>query len=333
MNRGRHRDGWEVQMKGRAVLVVVGVIAMFAFAQAALAAGVCPNTDACVQVTVGSGSGKANDLVTIPITFKQGPDNSQPGGIDEIAALALTLRLTNDDAAVPLLLASCTLNDEGLPGAVKPDASISNFKVVVENASCAGGRTHCLCPDQGSGITPDNFINLVVYGPNPLPTPGPSGIDIPTLPSGPPPFVTIDLRIGAGASGMIPLHVFNEVDDAQHPQFTALLSVGDKLAVDQTCVPVSGQPPCSAADSVSQVATTDGSVTAGGGCVGDCSGNSEVTVDELITMVNISLENLPVTNCPAGDANGDGSITINEIIAAVNNSLNSCPQAGAAARR
>ena len=38
-------------------------------------------------------------------------------------------------------------------------------------------------------------------------------------------------------------------------------------------------------------------------CVGDCNGDGEVTVDELLTMVNIALGNLPVTACPAASRN------------------------------
>jgi hypothetical protein len=34
-------------------------------------------------------------------------------------------------------------------------------------------------------------------------------------------------------------------------------------------------------------------------CVGDCNGNGQVTVDELLTMVNIALGNTPVTACEA----------------------------------
>ena len=63
-------------------------------------------------------------------------------------------------------------------------------------------------------------------------------------------------------------------------------------------------------------------------CVGDCNHSGEVTIEELITMVNIALGSSPVSACAAGDANGDGEITVNEIIAAVNNALNGCkPQA------
>jgi hypothetical protein len=60
-------------------------------------------------------------------------------------------------------------------------------------------------------------------------------------------------------------------------------------------------------------------------CTGDCTNDGAVTVNELITMVNIALGNAPVTACEAGDESGDGEITVNEIVAAVNNALNGCP--------
>ena len=59
-------------------------------------------------------------------------------------------------------------------------------------------------------------------------------------------------------------------------------------------------------------------------CVGDCNSSTDVTVDELLTMVNIALGNADVSACMAGDANHDEQITIDEILAAVNNALNGC---------
>jgi len=64
-------------------------------------------------------------------------------------------------------------------------------------------------------------------------------------------------------------------------------------------------------------------------CTGDCNAGSEnadgkVTVDEIITMVNIALELREVSACENGDADGSGTIEIPEIIAAVNNALNGC---------
>jgi hypothetical protein len=65
-------------------------------------------------------------------------------------------------------------------------------------------------------------------------------------------------------------------------------------------------------------------------CAGDCNGNGTVTVDEILTMVNIALGNRPVSSCFAGDLNGDGQITVDEILVAVNNALNGCPVSGSA---
>jgi hypothetical protein len=60
-------------------------------------------------------------------------------------------------------------------------------------------------------------------------------------------------------------------------------------------------------------------------CIGDCMHDSMVTVNEVITMVNIALENRWVGSCLAGDRNGDGEITVNEIIYAIGAALNGCP--------
>jgi probable HAF family extracellular repeat protein len=59
-------------------------------------------------------------------------------------------------------------------------------------------------------------------------------------------------------------------------------------------------------------------------CTGDCDGNANVTVNEIIAMVNIALGNAPVTDCSEGDADHSGAITVDEILTAVNNALNGC---------
>lgn len=62
-------------------------------------------------------------------------------------------------------------------------------------------------------------------------------------------------------------------------------------------------------------------------CVGDCNGDGEVSINELITGVNIALGSAPVSSCEAIDENGNGEVTINELISAVNNALTGCPAA------
>jgi len=60
-------------------------------------------------------------------------------------------------------------------------------------------------------------------------------------------------------------------------------------------------------------------------CAGDCSGDGVVSINELITAVNIALGNAPLSGCPVTDLDGGGSLEINELIAAVNNALAGCP--------
>lgn len=59
-------------------------------------------------------------------------------------------------------------------------------------------------------------------------------------------------------------------------------------------------------------------------CVGDCGGDGEVTINELILGVNIALGEFPVSACPAF-ANGEGEVTIAQLITGVNNALEGCP--------
>jgi len=59
-------------------------------------------------------------------------------------------------------------------------------------------------------------------------------------------------------------------------------------------------------------------------CAGDCNDSRQVTVDELLTGVNIALGNNAVGNCFAMDGNIDSQVTVDEILAAVNRALNGC---------
>jgi hypothetical protein len=66
----------------------------------------------------------------------------------------------------------------------------------------------------------------------------------------------------------------------------------------------------------------------GAECVGDCSDNGEVLVNELITGVNIALGTASVDSCPVFDENQDGDVVVNELIKAVKYALEGCPPAG-----
>ena len=58
-------------------------------------------------------------------------------------------------------------------------------------------------------------------------------------------------------------------------------------------------------------------------CVGDCDANGSVTVDGIITLVNIALGNAPPSACAHGMVNGT-EVTVAVIIQAVNNALSGC---------
>ena len=304
-----------------AVAAMTGAFAWLAVVATARAQTTCatPGTvstactaSECAKITAPTVSGAPDTIVMLPLKFDEGADNSQAGqGFDDVAAIAFTLGAPGTGGASPLTF-DCTdgnLNAD----AVTVDPSVaSDFTVVVENAQCTN-RSRCLCPDTTAGQTRDNFVNIVVYGPRNLPETGP--VTIPKLPSGT--FATLKMRIAAGtAAGDIPLHVFSALDSAR-PQFAANLSIGDQAACD-----VSAN-----AQGRSNVTFVPGKVTVGGlnGCVGDCDGSTNVTINELITGVNIALSALPISACPAFDCQHTGGVPINCLIQGVVNALGTCP--------
>jgi len=307
------------QTRAQAVLCITALLGLLAVPRAE-AVQPCLDPGSCADISIGSPTGGPGAIVTVPVTFTQGPEGSDTS---HVAAIAFTLTMPAG-VVPPLTLteAGCTPSaaDSDVPNAVQPSGLLSGYKLVIENAYCSS-RTHCLCPTDST--IPDNFINVVIYGPNPLPTPGTIPVVIPPLPSGQ--LFTIDLQLGSTVGGNIPLHVLNQVSDSpsRRPAFTALLSVGDTAAVDQTCG--SAVPPCNDPNTASQVTFHDGNVLVSGGCTGNCDYSGQVMVDEILKMVSIALGNDSVASCPAGDRNGDGQITIDEILAAVNDALNGCP--------
>jgi len=58
-------------------------------------------------------------------------------------------------------------------------------------------------------------------------------------------------------------------------------------------------------------------------CTGDCNRDDAVSINELITGVNIALGALPVSAC-APFQNAAGMVDIARLIAGVNSALNGC---------
>lgn len=59
-------------------------------------------------------------------------------------------------------------------------------------------------------------------------------------------------------------------------------------------------------------------------CPGDCNADGQVSLDELIAAIGISLGADPVTECSAVDSDNDAHVQIDEIVSAVTSALRNC---------
>ena len=68
-------------------------------------------------------------------------------------------------------------------------------------------------------------------------------------------------------------------------------------------------------------------------CAGDCNGDGQVSVDEMIVAANVVLGTLDVRACPGIASGSDGAARIDDAVAAVRGSLGQCGSARAASPR
>jgi hypothetical protein len=153
----------------------------------------------------------------------------------------------------------------------------------------------------------------VAYGPKNLPEQGP--VQIPRLNSGV--LVTLTMKVDANPPDTIPLHIFSAMDaGSTKPEFGANFSMGDQSACDVT-----------ATQTRSNVIFTHGAVTTSGTptpCVGDCNGNHEVIINELVIGVNIASPRSRSPPVRRSTPTTTGQVLINELILGVNNALRGC---------
>lgn len=98
-------------------------------------------------------------------------------------------------------------------------------------------------------------------------------------------------------------------------------------------LPPTSTPTVTASPTVSTTATSTATVpltptptrTRQGVCSGDCDAAGDVTVDEIVILVNIALGVAAVDVCTAGDRDGSGAITVDEILLALSAALDGCP--------
>lgn len=59
-------------------------------------------------------------------------------------------------------------------------------------------------------------------------------------------------------------------------------------------------------------------------CSGDCSGNREVSIDELVSAIGIALGDTGTEHCPSIDRDADGHVTIDDLVAGVSHASSGC---------
>jgi hypothetical protein len=62
------------------------------------------------------------------------------------------------------------------------------------------------------------------------------------------------------------------------------------------------------------------------GCAGDCDMDGAITINEIVILVGIALEQTPIGACAAGNTDGNQRITIDEVLTALNWALDGCVQ-------
>jgi len=71
-------------------------------------------------------------------------------------------------------------------------------------------------------------------------------------------------------------------------------------------------------------ATASVAPTVAQSCPGDCDQSGAVTVDEIVSGVNMALGVVPVDVCGAMDMDHSASVTVDELLRAIDSALNGC---------
>jgi hypothetical protein len=321
--------------------LVMMAIALLAGATVSRAVEPCPIDAACAEVAVLAPTPPANpgDTVLIRLSFLQGEDDQQPGGVDEVAALSLTIGMPG------LELADCSPSGaNGLNGSfVLLPGAATRYRVIVQNFRC-DARESCLCPTDNKPR--DAYANLLVVG-----LPGVGGVQ--RLPNGE--LVSIAMRVLPDAPAHIPLHLYSLLDDPQAfppPPLSGVLSVADTGAVDRTVrtesdtlnvrisdgeleIAGAATPTSSATQTTTATATSVATATATdtqpipptGTATASATQTAVPPIATATGSVTASATATPTAAAIAcvGDCDGNRTVTVNELITGVSIALDVLP--------
>jgi len=183
-----------------------------------------------------------------------------------------------------------------------------------------GGSFFQVLATDSNGDSHTKILNISVAGPTATPTRTPTRTATPTGTATPTSSATVTSTSTPSATGTpSPTPSSTSV-----PTATPTDTPTDTPTATATFTP-SATPTGTPTDTPSPSPQPTPTPTVRPACIGDCDGSGTVTINELLTLVNIALGNTEVTACLAGDRNHDGLLTIDELLAAVNAALTGCP--------
>ena len=253
-----------------------------------------------------------------------------PAGLNDNGGPTLTVALQADSPAInagdEAVCAAPPVNSLDQRGFVRPGTAATNCSIgayeytLPGTSDCCQCPTSCAAPIDGSCGDCDVVFHATCEGgalcvlDTRTPTPSPTPSSPPTLTPSVTPIPT---------------------DTPITPSPTPTLGPSACCQCDSFCAaPIHGT--CGGCAVVLGASCTNGSLcvartppTPTRVCMGDCSGDGQVTIDELITMVNMALGAAATASCPSGlppaDAvSPDTGSTIAAIVTAVNNALDGC---------
>jgi hypothetical protein len=190
---------------------------------------------------------------------------------------------------------------------------------IVSAASVTGTFSDAMVPDSCPGLlysliySPTDVI-LAITGECSTPTPSPTPTLVPTAtPTPTPSFTVTPTATGTPTATPPPTLTVTRTGTST---LTPAASTPTHTATSTPLVPPSATP--------TQTPTSTPTITptpTAAKCAGDCNNDGEVTIDELINMVNHALGGT-AQPCPNGIPKEP--VTIDEIISAVNNALGGC---------
>ena len=327
--------------KGGLWTMIVALLAAAAGATASRAVEPCPIDAPCAEVSVLGPPGPVfpGDTAVIRLTFVQGDNDQQPGGVDEVAALSLTVGMPG------LALADCSPpGANGLNGSfVLPPGAATRYRVIVQNLSC-DGHASCLCPTDDKPR--DEYANLLIVG-----LPGAGGVQ--PLPNGE--LLSITLHVPPDAPSRIPLHIYSAIDDPAvfpPPPKSGVLSIADAGAVDRTirteldtlnvrisdgelAITGAATPTSSATRTAAATATAISTATATATTTAPMPPTATASATATGTAVAPTVTATETRTAPAtptvtaisciGDCDHNGVVTVNELITGVSIALDTLP--------